>query len=353
MNRKKFSDFVRYDNTLPLLLIVVFVGASSSFALTDPGVQNALLKPVTTVVSVDNTYIASVDLSNYSPKVTISNVLEDTDSYTVTYNFETIELVDSVWKPANISRSLKVDKKVLGQYKDLGLFVTEELKQVIDQEKVRLLATQEIEKKNISQKTIATEYTGLIGKLLDEDTETLPGYSPVVTEQPSDTITLVVQPVVPEITPQAVNTENVVQTETPTESATTETTDQNVNVQIVGSSTEQITVGTSYTDKGVFVNNASPESIVMKINGEEVSAISIDTTVVGTFSITYKVTTSKGVFDLERVVEVVSIPATEEISPMENASTEIIPIETVPETIAPTETPQTDTNSIQEEAPAE
>jgi hypothetical protein len=337
MNRKKFSDFVRYDNTLPLLLIVVFVGASSSFALTDPGVQNALLKPVSTVVSVDNTYIAAVDLSDYSPKVTISNVLEDVDSYTVTYNFETIELADAVWKPTIISRSLKVDKSVLGKYKDLGIFVTEELKQVIEQEKARLLATQEIEKKNISQKTIATEYTGLIGKLLDDETEVLPGYIPVVTEQPVDTITLVSQPKVPEITPTAANTQTETPTETATVTETTETIDENVNVQIVGASPEQITVGTPYVDKGVFVNNATLESIAMKLNGSEVPSIAIDTSVAGSFTVSYTVTTNKGVFSLERVVEIVE-PAPVVDTPVETPVVET-PVETSPVIETPIETP--------------
>lgn len=341
MNRKKFSDFVRYDNTLPLLLIVVFVGASSSFALTDPGVQNALLKPVSTVVSVDNTYIASVDLSNYSPKVTISNVLEDADSYIVTYNFETIELIDSVWKPTTISRSLKVDKNVLGQYKDLGIFVTEELKQVIDQEKSRLLATQEIEKKNISQKTVATEYTGLIGKLLDADTETLPGYVPVVTETPEVNIVMTPvkeTPATPvDNSPVIANVDQTGQTDEGTVENATTTEPTNVNVQIVGNSPEQILVGATYTDMGVFVNNATLESVSIKVNGTEADAVVIDTTNVANYTISYTVTTDKGVFNLERLV-VVSAP-----------------VETVPEPVieVPAEVPTQPTETVPEAAPSE
>lgn len=357
MDYQKFRNFIRYDNTAPLFLMFVFIGSSSAFALTNETVQNALVSTTQTVLSVDNTYIANTDLTNYSPKVTISGVQEDSDAYIVTYNFQTIELINAVWQPTTISRELKVDKKVLGQYKDLGLFVTEELKQVIDAEKQRLLATQEIEKKNISQKVVATEYSGLIGKLMDENTEVLPGYVPVVNEIQTSEITPTNQPpiadekklaelhpFVPATTTETVSTTTPV---TPETGATTTTPiENNVNVQLVGNATENIFVGETYTDKGVFVNNATTNSILTKVNDVEVTTVSIDTTVTGTFTITYKVDTDKGVFDLTRTVNVatkpvdvpvetpvetpVEVPVQEEVQP-------VTPV--VPETPAPSPEP--------------
>jgi hypothetical protein len=333
MNSKSFRDFIRYDNTAPILLILIFVASSSAFALTDEDIQKSLISTNQKVLAVDNTYIASVNLQNFSPKVAITNVQEDEDKYIVSYSFQTIELVNYVWQPSEVTRELKVDKKVLGQYKDLGLFVTEELKQVIDQEKQRLFATQEIEKKLISQKTVATEYSGLIGKLLDDETEVLPGYTPVVTEKPQSEITPVVQKqlsntnVAASTTGSSTDTANLSVTtadqigtstitsdpidSTLTNQASTSTstapaiiTETNVNVQIVGNAEETLKVAESYIDKGVFVNNATIKEIVTKLNGVVVSSIQIDTSAPSEHMIQYLVSTDKGDFELTRKVRV-------------------------------------------------
>jgi hypothetical protein len=314
-------------------LILIFVASSSAFALTDEDIQKSLISTNQKVLAVDNTYIASVNLQNFSPKVAITNVQEDEDKYIVSYSFQTIELVNYVWQPSEVTRELKVDKKVLGQYKDLGLFVTEELKQVIDQEKQRLFATQEIEKKLISQKTVATEYSGLIGKLLDDETEVLPGYTPVVTEKPQSEITPVVQKqlsntnVAASTTGSSTDTANLSVTtadqigtstitsdpidSTLTNQASTSTstapaiiTETNVNVQIVGNAEETLKVAESYIDKGVFVNNATIKEIVTKLNGVVVSSIQIDTSAPSEHMIQYLVSTDKGDFELTRKVRV-------------------------------------------------
>lgn len=333
MFSEKTKDIIRYNNITPLFLIVAFVASSSAFALTNENVQNAIVNTTTKVLSVDNTYIANVNLTNYSPRVTILNVQENEDSYIVTYNFETIDNIDFVWKPVTVSRDLRVDKKVLGQYKDLGVFVTEELKQVIDQEKLKLLAIQEIEKKNISQKVVATQYSGLIGKLLDENTEVLPGYVPVNNQVQQDTVTEVVTPVKEIFTPTPTP---VVDNQNSTSTATTtivNTEVNNVNVQIVGPENEEVFVGSVYTDKGVFVNNASTESIQLKINGSDVSSISIDTASESINTIIYVVTTNKGVFELTRTVRVVATPTTTtETTP---TPTEFTPTPTPTETTIP------------------
>ena len=64
--------------------------------------------------------------------------------------------------------------------RDLGLYVTEQLKQVIDHEIAYLTEVQDIERKQVSQKVVAVAYSGLVGAFLDDRTEVLPGYTPVV-----------------------------------------------------------------------------------------------------------------------------------------------------------------------------
>ena len=176
----RFWKFLQYNNAVPVVLSVLILGGGSAFAATDPA---AVYSAQQQVVSIDNTYIANKDLSAYSPQAQITAVTEDTDNYYVAYDFTTIDLVNSTWQDTTKQRSLKVSKVALGN-NDLGLYVAEQLKENVAAELVRLKDTQQIEKKSVTQKVVATVYGGLIGKMLDSSTETLPGYTPVIAPTP-------------------------------------------------------------------------------------------------------------------------------------------------------------------------
>ncbi len=173
--------FLQYNNVVPVALSILILGGGSAFAATDPA---AVYSAQQQVVSIDNTYIANKDLSAYSPQAQITAVTEDADTYYVAYDFTTIDLVNSTWQDTTKQRSLKVSKAMLGN-NDLGLYVAEQLKENVAAELVRLKDTQEIEKKSVTQKVVATVYGGLIGKMLDSSTETLPGYTPVIAPAPA------------------------------------------------------------------------------------------------------------------------------------------------------------------------
>ena len=173
----KLSHFVQYHNAIPIALGIVVLGAGATFAATDP---QAIYSEQQTVLSVDNTYIVNKDLSLYTPQVQITDIAEDTDNYYVTYTLTTIDVQDSIWQDVAKHTTMNVAKSALGKYGDLGLYVTTQLKQNISHEIDRLKEVQTIERAHVSQKTVATAYGGLIGKMLDDTTETLPGYTPVV-----------------------------------------------------------------------------------------------------------------------------------------------------------------------------
>src|SRR3989344_1008226 len=179
MNR--FVHFVQYHNAVPLAIGIVVMGAGATFAATNP---EAIYSQTQTPISVDNTYIADKDLTTYTPRVQITGVTEDSDFYYVTYTLSTIDVQDYVWQDVSRDEVMKVSKPDLGPYRDLGVYVTGQLKQIIGREGARLSATQEEARKNISQKVVATAYGGLVGKFLDDKTETLPGYTPVVVPPP-------------------------------------------------------------------------------------------------------------------------------------------------------------------------
>ncbi|MSR70635.1 hypothetical protein EXS62_01185 [Candidatus Kaiserbacteria bacterium] len=174
---KSFFHFLNYHNAVPIALGVLFLGGASAFAAANP---EAIYSADQTVVSVDNTYIAQKDLAAYTPQVKIIEVTEDTDAYYVAYDFSTIDVQDSVWQEVTKHNTLTVQKAALGEYGDLGLYITEQLKQNIGHEVDRLHEAQTAEQRHVTQKVVATAYGGLIGKLLDDKTEELPGYTPVV-----------------------------------------------------------------------------------------------------------------------------------------------------------------------------
>jgi hypothetical protein len=174
---KKIISFLSFHNAVPLAAVVLTMGAGITFAATNP---EAILSAQEKVIAIDNTYIASLDLDAYTPQAQVTAVTEDTDNYYVAYSFSTVALEDSTWRDVTKSEILTISKTELGLSQDLGVYVTQQLKEKIDQEIAYLKKVQEFERKSVTQKQIATAYGGLIGKLLDSKTETLPGYSPVV-----------------------------------------------------------------------------------------------------------------------------------------------------------------------------
>jgi len=59
--------------------------------------------------------------------------------------------------------------------------VTKQLAQVHDAERARLLETQHIERSvGQTQKIVATEYSVLVGRVLNDTGESLKGYAPVI-----------------------------------------------------------------------------------------------------------------------------------------------------------------------------
>src|SRR3989338_5117873 len=177
--------FIKYHNALPIGLSFLLLFVSGALAAS-PELRNDLSKGVVSatesLIAIDNSYIASVDLETYTPRIEIKNVTEDETSYYVEYVLTTIDLADGVWRDVGKEETMNVAKDALGG-QDLGLYVTRQLAEVSDAEMERLLGTQQFERQNgVTQKTVATAYSGLIGKYLDPKEEVLPGYTPVIPE---------------------------------------------------------------------------------------------------------------------------------------------------------------------------
>lgn len=350
-----FWKFLQYHNAVPIAFSIAVLGAGGVFAATNP---ESIYGATQRVLSIDNSYIAYKDLASYSPQVSISGVTEDDEYYYVAYDFRTIDVRDYVWQDVINKEVMRVSKADLGPYRDLGLYVMEQLKQKIDREIAYLREVQDIEKRQISQKMVATAYSGLIGQFLDENTETLPNYTPVVVppkppepepvvvvNEPTNTQT---QPSEPQQqTPPA----QTGQPSTPTPSGPTPT------MQVLGESMVRVEQGSPYTDLGAVITGPTDTeralTIHVFVNGTDVQKVEINTAEVGEWKISYQVFHEGTVTAVERQVIVYAPepePAPEET--LEQASsTPPAPPEEEPEEEVP---PAEETPPVEEaQAPVE
>jgi len=329
-------QFLAYNNAVPVAISVMLLGAGSVFAATNP---EAIYDKTQTIVSVDNTFIVSTDLDGFTPVLQIGAVTEDEEHYYIAYELETIDVVDGAWQGAVKKGTLTVAKGILGEYRDLGLYATEQFKQLIDHEITYLKEVQQIERKAITPKMVATAYSGLVGLFLDDSTETLPGYVPVVTP------------------PAPAPGEGEVRESEDGEDGTSEAP----TIQILGESPLFIALGSSYTDLGAVAQDdrdAQPE-IRLYVDDSPVAKVTLDTSVAKNWFIRYEARDSDGnTNSVERIVVVGDphAPIPTESDPGSSGGSET-PTEAPEETPAPSDsastTPEAPTEEPAKETPEE
>lgn len=172
-----FLSFLQYNNTIPIVLSLVLVGAGSTFAYQNP---ETFYQEEVVVKAIDNTYLANLNLDTYSPTIEVTKVEESETHYYITYLLSTISLKDHIWQETDLEKNLTIDKNILVRYLNLEAYVTKELSEVIAKELQDLRQTQVFERKALSQKTIVTTHRGLVGKFVDDKTEVLPPYQPIM-----------------------------------------------------------------------------------------------------------------------------------------------------------------------------
>lgn len=333
------SKFLAYNNAVPVAISVMLLGAGSIFAATNP---EAIYSSQQQVLSVDNSYIADKDLSSYTPKVEITGVTEDSDTYYVAYKFFTIDLKDYVWQEVAKTEEMKVSKADLGPYRDLGVYVTGQLKQIVDREGMRLKETQEIERKNVTHKVVATAYGGLVGKFLDSTTEELPGYTPVVTPPaPPPAPIAEAQPAQP-----ASNTDSSSQSQTAAVAVPNNTQAQTQPaaqsgdttppvIQILGNNPSRIAIGSTYGDLGAVVTDNVNTNLGIRVflNGVARDSVIIDTSKAGEWTVRYESSDRAGnLGTAERKVIVFDPFAQESVA---TSTTSVQPEDVVPATPTP------------------
>ncbi len=291
---KSLGRFLAYNNAVPLLFGMVFLGATGALAATPEG-RDTVFSANQRAVAIDNSRIINVDVEAFPLMVQVTGVREDDNTYYVDYTLATIELSDGVWKDISSRRTLTVSKDALNG-RDLGLYATQQIAEVRSAEKQRLAETQRIERTaGLSQKVVATEYSGLIGKFLDPTTETLPGYVPVIVpvEPPAEVVvTQVSNSEVPDAGIVAGVTTDETSASAPQSQQTVagDPTDTSPpSLTVLGNNPARIAVGSSYADLGVLVTDDKSLNIGYRVylDGNEVTTISLDTREPRIYTITY------------------------------------------------------------------
>ncbi len=176
---QKIISFIKYHNAVSIGASLILVLSFSAMASDD--VRDIVLgEKIVKEQGVDNSVLLAADLANFDLEMKIIDVTEDNLNYYVDYQFETLGIQDDIWKPIMRQKQMVISKAALAD-RDLGLYVSEELGEIIDNEIAYLKEVQQNEEEKgqtFIQET--TKYTGLIGLVLDTKTKELPGYEPVV-----------------------------------------------------------------------------------------------------------------------------------------------------------------------------
>ena len=201
---QKVVNFIRYNNAFAIAFFLLFSGFGITYAAS-PEVREGVYASKEVVVSVDNRQVVSVDLDNFNFNLVINSVTEDDKNYYAAYSYQTLAIEDGAWQTVTVEKTLTVSKEALDG-KDLGLYATKELAEIINYELSYLKRVQKLEQeKGTSQKVVVTEYSGLVGKLLNPKEEVIEGYNPVIPE-PIPEVAPPLGPTLPE--PAAVPIEN-------------------------------------------------------------------------------------------------------------------------------------------------
>ena len=181
---KKIAQFIKYNSLVVAVIAIAFVAVAS--AMADENTRNKIIgEEIVEKSGVDNTVLLAADLENFDMEMQITGVAEDPPevedgNYYIDYQYKTLAIKDSVWREVLITKQMTVSKRSL-EGRDLGLYVMEELGEIIDYQLAYLKEVQENETdKGVTVVLETTEYTGLIGLVLDTKTKELPGYEPVV-----------------------------------------------------------------------------------------------------------------------------------------------------------------------------
>jgi hypothetical protein len=144
---------------------------------------------------------------------------------------------------------------------------------------------QDSERKHVTQAVVATTYGGIVGKFLDATTETLPGYTPVVTAP-------VEVAGAPHINPDDIGGSQPQGGTAPSADGSSST----IGLQVLGNNPSISPLHASYSDLGAVLLDPYNTNVGVYIymDGHEVQSPSIDTSTSTSYAIEYHATDPSG-----------------------------------------------------------
>ena len=173
---KRIVDFIKYNNLFIVILAIICIVGSGVFAQTDTG-QAIIGQKETKVEGVDNTLLIEVDLANMKMDYKIEKLEQDEKYYYITYTYIDLVKKDNAWQYEMQEKIRKVSKKLKD---DMGIYMARELSEEHDQRINDLKSEQDKAKgEGRQQRQEVTEYSGLIGGILDTVAKVVPNYEPI------------------------------------------------------------------------------------------------------------------------------------------------------------------------------
>ena len=310
---RKLTTFIKYNNALPLAFLGLFLGFGGALAANDElreAATEVIISKEVSVESVDNSFIINTNLDQFVPSVQITNITEDNENYYISYTLGTIDLSNGAWKVVSLSKEFTVSKTLLGR-EDLGVYVAEETREMVDRQVAYLKEVQKIERKNgETQKVVATLYSGLIGKYLDSKKEVIEGYTPI--QKPQETVVQTIVQNTAEaqsasvLAPQTQIAESGLTTVV--SGSTSVSTGNGSTMVMIGNNPAKVptdSVGGGYSDNGVRAHDNKQESLSVQfaVDGVSMQEVQIDTRKIGIHKIKYTASDREGnIMALERIV---------------------------------------------------
>ena len=132
---------------------------------------------ITRAEGVDNTLLLEQDFDKFNMDFKITGILEDEESYVINYSYINFDVKDGAWQFIEKQGARKINKPFR---QDLGVYLAGQLRQEASARVKELKKIQKQEREKGETKVVqVTEYSGLIGKVLDLSTAVFPGYEPV------------------------------------------------------------------------------------------------------------------------------------------------------------------------------
>jgi len=177
-----------------MAIAVSLILTLSFTAMASETVRDTVIgEKIETLEGIDNSQLLAADLENFDLEMTITDVTQDNKNHYIDYQFKLLAIKDNVWQSVFKNKRLTVSKAFLAD-SDLGLHVQEEIGEVADYELSYLKEVQDIQKRKGKTEIIkTTEYTGLIGLVLNVKDKVLLGYEAVV-KAPASQIAQVFEP---------------------------------------------------------------------------------------------------------------------------------------------------------------